>query len=307
MDALRVVAGVRGAVAIENMTILHAELSTAEAIAHREIGDRSRAFVELEALAEAPAETMLYCKVLAILELAQAHLDNGDLVRAQRSFAAATTLVDNEAFGADGRVWLARAGTRVALATGDIESGRRWSIQVDDTFWGPVSAARVHLAVGERTSASAILETAAARCPRHEVVLGLLRAQSADDREVALKLIVSAVEPAAANGLLQTVVSEGPQIVQMAERAAWRTPPPWMERLRRAAVGGVPRDPHTTHEVLTERERDVLRFLPSRLTLGEIASELFISVNTLKFHLKVIYRKLGVSSRAEAADVARRQ
>jgi LuxR family maltose regulon positive regulatory protein len=37
----------------------------------------------------------------------------------------------------------------------------------------------------------------------------------------------------------------------------------------------------------------------------EIADELYVSVNTLKFHLKVIYRKLGVSSRAEAAAKAR--
>jgi LuxR family transcriptional regulator, maltose regulon positive regulatory protein len=87
---------------------------------------------------------------------------------------------------------------------------------------------------------------------------------------------------------------------------AWQVPQPWMERLRRAAVGGASRDPQTTLEPLTERERDVLRFLPSRLTIGEIANELYISVNTLKFHLKVIYRKLGVSSRAQAAEVARR-
>ncbi len=58
-------------------------------------------------------------------------------------------------------------------------------------------------------------------------------------------------------------------------------------------------------EPLTERERDVLRFLPSRLTVREIADELYVSVNTLKFHLRVIYRKLGVNSRAEAAEVAR--
>jgi LuxR family maltose regulon positive regulatory protein len=58
-------------------------------------------------------------------------------------------------------------------------------------------------------------------------------------------------------------------------------------------------------EPLTERERDVLRFLPSRLTVREIAEELCVSVNTLKFHLKVIYRKLGVTSRTEAAELAR--
>ena len=50
----------------------------------------------------------------------------------------------------------------------------------------------------------------------------------------------------------------------------------------------------------------MLRFLPSRLTVREIADELYVSVNTLKFHLKVIYRKLGVTSRAEAAAWARR-
>jgi LuxR family maltose regulon positive regulatory protein len=58
-------------------------------------------------------------------------------------------------------------------------------------------------------------------------------------------------------------------------------------------------------EALTERELVVLRMLPSRLTLREIAEELFISINTLKFHLKVIYRKLECSSRAEAAVIAR--
>lgn len=58
-------------------------------------------------------------------------------------------------------------------------------------------------------------------------------------------------------------------------------------------------------EPLTERERDILRFLPSRLTIREIADERYVSVNTLKFHLKAIYRKLGVSSRGEAADLAR--
>ena len=51
---------------------------------------------------------------------------------------------------------------------------------------------------------------------------------------------------------------------------------------------------------LTAREVTVLRYLQSRLTNREIASALFVSENTLKTHLKSIYRKLDVSSRREA-------
>ncbi len=133
----------------------------------------------------------------------------------------------------------------------------------------------------------------------------LVRARSLDDRDEALSSVAGAVELAVANGLLQTVVSEGPELVHLVERAAWRAPRPWIDRLRRAAAGTTAEGPHRTPEPLTERERDVLRFLSSRLTLNEIAEELYISSNTLKFHLKVIYRKLGVNSRAEAAEFAR--
>jgi ATP/maltotriose-dependent transcriptional regulator MalT len=56
---------------------------------------------------------------------------------------------------------------------------------------------------------------------------------------------------------------------------------------------------------LTEREQAVLRFLPSRLTNQEIGGECFMSVNTVKAHLKAIYNKLGVSSRSDAVERAR--
>ena len=78
LDALRVAAGVRRAAQVADMTIMRAELAVAEALAHRELGDRSRAVAELTALADAPAETMLFCRILAMCELAQAHLDDGD-------------------------------------------------------------------------------------------------------------------------------------------------------------------------------------------------------------------------------------
>jgi LuxR family maltose regulon positive regulatory protein len=56
---------------------------------------------------------------------------------------------------------------------------------------------------------------------------------------------------------------------------------------------------------LSERELAVLRLLPSRLSQREIAAELFVSFNTVKTHMRAIFRKLGVASRPDAVARAR--
>ena len=61
----------------------------------------------------------------------------------------------------------------------------------------------------------------------------------------------------------------------------------------------------TGFEPLTTAELRVLDYLPSHLSLREIAEELLISRNTAKSHSVAIYRKLGVSSRADAVRRAR--
>lgn len=58
---------------------------------------------------------------------------------------------------------------------------------------------------------------------------------------------------------------------------------------------------------LTARERDVLTYLRSSLTSDEIAGSLFVSINTVKTHMRAIYRKLGVDGRREAVRVAVRR
>jgi LuxR family maltose regulon positive regulatory protein len=58
-------------------------------------------------------------------------------------------------------------------------------------------------------------------------------------------------------------------------------------------------------ESLSEREHVVLRYLPSMLSAGEIAAELYVSVNTVKTHIKSIYRKLDANRRWDAVRRAR--
>ena len=84
----------------------------------------------------------------------------------------------------------------------------------------------------------------------------------------------------------------------------WATPWPELEVLaRELAITGHADGSGTAAplEQLSHREVEVLRYLPSVLTAGEIGAELCVSVNTVKASLRSIYRKLGVSRRRDAA------
>jgi LuxR family maltose regulon positive regulatory protein len=221
--------------------------------------------------------------------------------------AQADAIAEQESVGPDARDQLTRFATVLAIAMRELDRARGLVDQIRDPFWQAVATARVYLAEGRRENVLTVLDDLIPRCLRHEIILNLLVAQAENDRDEATKHASIATEKASAAGALQIVVSEGAAVTDMVERIAWRLPPRWVDRYRRA----IPSADTTSGalqliERLTDRERDVLRFLPSRLTVREIADELFVSVNTLKFHLKVIYRKLGVSSRAEASEAARR-
>ena len=52
---------------------------------------------------------------------------------------------------------------------------------------------------------------------------------------------------------------------------------------------------------LTRREEDVLRLLVEGRTAPQIAEELVVSPNTVKTHVRNLYRKLGINRRADLA------
>jgi LuxR family transcriptional regulator, maltose regulon positive regulatory protein len=58
-------------------------------------------------------------------------------------------------------------------------------------------------------------------------------------------------------------------------------------------------------EALTHGENRVLHYLPTNLSAREIASELYLSVNTVKTHQRHPYQKLGARSRTQAVEQAR--
>ena len=72
-------------------------------------------------------------------------------------------------------------------------------------------------------------------------------------------------------------------------------------------LGAMARRPPSTSSLpvpLTDRELSVLLFLPTMMTFGEIAVELYVSINTVKSHVRSIYSKFEVTSRRRAVQRA---
>jgi LuxR family transcriptional regulator, maltose regulon positive regulatory protein len=76
-----------------------------------------------------------------------------------------------------------------------------------------------------------------------------------------------------------------------------------VERRLRLVPGRATRTPY--EEDLSDRELAVLRLLATDLTQREIAAALYVSFNTVKTHVKSIFRKLGVATRPDAVSRAR--
>ncbi|MET0837139.1 MAG: LuxR C-terminal-related transcriptional regulator [Marmoricola sp.] len=112
-----------------------------------------------------------------------------------------------------------------------------------------------------------------------------------------------ALDLAAELGALRPLLDSGggPLIALLQrERGRWGNHEPLVEQLIRAAQ-------HTdaVAAVLTDRELEVLVELPTLRTVDEIAHSMYVSVNTVKTHLRNVYRKLGVTTRREAVEAAR--
>ena len=75
--------------------------------------------------------------------------------------------------------------------------------------------------------------------------------------------------------------------------------------LARRMSGPGRRPPAVQAAALTDREQLVLRYLASTLSNAEIASELYLSVNTVKSHQRMVYRKLGAAGRRDAVRRAK--
>lgn len=193
---------------------------------------------------------------------------------------------------------LARTGS-ITAARGQLalcpEGPQRWAGEVDIALLsGEVNVARDRLATWR--PASRILRDQVGHAIRTAVV------ESAAGRSgLALHTMSEALRQAEPEGL-RAVFTEVPGALDLirSELDAMRSDFV-MSLVESPTGGGVPSmDGERPSELLTSREAELLPYLPTRLTNAEIADRLFVSVNTVKTHLRHIYWKLDVENRDAA-------
>jgi LuxR family maltose regulon positive regulatory protein len=180
-----------------------------------------------------------------------------------------------------------------------------------------VEAAALLLAAGRTEAALGLLDSPRAQAgtgPAVAVRAALVRARAAEaagDGATARKLVEHALLDARRELLRRPFLDAGawirPLLATGGTRelaAGWLTP----GRAARPAEGASPRrgrPPDLVAAELSGRERDVLVRLAGMMSAEEIAADLHLSVNTVKSHLKSVYRKLAVNRRGDAVRRAR--
>ena len=300
-----------------------AELATAIAAYHRdELAVAAAALERATAAADGDRLVLLAAAVLAAWLAADGDSAERGAALARLDGAVRTT------GGRPPRVLAAAArATRSRLLALAGDDPAEAALGGDDGRLAPVETvtlARMRLARGEPAGAVATLAPllaglgggAGAPLPATAIQACLVDAianQQLADRDAAASSLRRALELAAPEGYRREFVEGGTPVRVLLVDHLQRDPAHralaegLLDRLRDTAAPGppVPAAAAVLVEPLSEREQVVLRYLPSSLSAGEIADELYVSLNTVKTHIKSIYRKLETNRRWDAVKRAR--
>ena len=175
-----------------------------------------------------------------------------------------------------------------------------------------VAAARVLLSRNRDEQVLAVLQPLTAeratrdhlRTRIEAMILSAIAADRLGDHALALASLQRALDLAAPADLRAPFLAYSELLAGMIDRYSWQLAG------SSAYAAELVDDLHPEElpvfvEPLTSRELAVLEYLPTMMTNTEIARHLLVSVNTVKTHLKSVYRKLGVERRRDAVVLAK--
>ncbi|MET8199532.1 LuxR C-terminal-related transcriptional regulator [Micromonospora taraxaci] len=271
-------------------------------------------------LAAAPGEPV--AAAVAALCRAQLHRDAGDPAAGQRLLVRAGAALADRPSATELTSLLRAAEAELRAERGDLDAVRDLLAGSADDGTDPVLAvtvAKVELLAGDTAAAGRVLPAwqspAATAWPlpvRLDAgLLDAVLAERAGDGRRAGRILEQVLDLAGPQGCRRVFTRAAPPVRDLlaAHLDAGTAHFTLVSDLVRGASTSTARPTAAPRgvldEPLTERELTILRYLQSILSNVEIASELSLSVNTVKTHVRNIYRKLDATRRREAVRRAR--
>jgi LuxR family maltose regulon positive regulatory protein len=275
--------------------------------------------------------------IQARLRLALQDLQGARATLQQADELAQTVKIDPFLF-----CWLDDCRLQLWLAEGNLAAAVRWAktsgLAIDGAFnfhsdLEHLNLARVLVARGTSEPAKPYLKDALGLLGRlllatrkagwvqeeiRTLVLQALALEASGDGPAALDALSRALVLAEPGGYVRIFVDAGAPMAALLRRAVARGLSKTYAGQLLTALGPETAGSHPEKELssqvmasipplidpLSERELEVLQFLATNLTSTEIAEELFVSVHTVRSHIKSIYSKLDVHRRSEAVQRA---
>ncbi len=152
-------------------------------------------------------------------------------------------------------------------------------------------------------------ETLPTKTPRDLLYKYLNDVDAAIDRETeALGHLQKCLDLAALYGARETLLRQKPAVLNLIIKASGARPTVYLEELARAAADRLKKQDQNNSgmsEALTKREIEILKNLSTGKPISAIGSSLHVSQNTMKTHLRNIYRKLEADGRHSAVEKAK--
>jgi DNA-binding CsgD family transcriptional regulator len=234
-------------------------------------------------------------------------LEIGEVDRCLASFRA-VGMPDFPSIEPGRRAWLYAVLARADLARGDRAAAERWAARSEETLagldlplaeaWLLHSRAAIALAGGDPAEAASLALAAAERAESVDAPLPAARCRTlagealaaAGRREDGVRELQRAEAELSALGAARYRDEAARELRRLGERVT--------ARQRRGGGEGL--------DALSGREREIAELVAQGRTNREIGAELFLSEKTVEGHLTRIFGKLGVTSRAEVAEVVGR-
>lgn len=259
---------------------------------------------ELAELAHADADELCW-----LWPRVRAGVLNAEIRRLRVGPAAALEVLERlrRAVGIDDRdevaSYLDAAEASALIACGRYRSARQRIEPLDDTPSARLLRARLAVASRSGEPIDALLADRTEWTIRDRLSAKVLLASTAPG-VAGDAVLVRALELGDESGWVAPFIGHGDAMDRRLLELPLERRHPALAAVLRRTTGAARPDVQAPIEPLTPRELSILELLPTHLSYAEIGSQLYLSVNTIKSNIKATYRKLNVSSRAGAVDVA---